>query len=92
MKNICQNCGVSCEGEYCEQCKKDFFEIERHQKEGHTYHCSCRLVWGDGECECGLTDYIPGDISRSMYRGLCPVCLIPEGSGHEKWCRNNKPV
>lgn len=20
---------------------------------GHSYHCACRMVWGDGECECG---------------------------------------
>ena len=22
---------------------------------GHTYHCACRITWGDGECECGHT-------------------------------------
>ena len=26
--------------------------ITAFQNAGHTYHCSCRLVWGDGECEC----------------------------------------
>lgn len=28
-------------------------KILRHQAEGHTEHCAKRLVWGDGECECG---------------------------------------
>lgn len=27
-------------------------EIARLQKDGHTRHCSFRLVYGDGECEC----------------------------------------
>ena len=22
------------------------------QEQGHSYHCACRIVWGDGECEC----------------------------------------
>lgn len=30
---------------------------ERHRLKaaGHTGHCAARLVWGDGECECGAT-------------------------------------
>ena len=31
----------------------DEFFIEKHVQEGHTEHCAKRLVWGDGECECG---------------------------------------
>ena len=27
-------------------------EITRLQKDGHTAHCSFRLIYGDGECEC----------------------------------------
>lgn len=23
---------------------------------GHSYHCAARMVWGDGECECGLLE------------------------------------
>ena len=29
--------------------------IESLVKCGHTYHCACRMTWGDGECECGHT-------------------------------------
>lgn len=25
-------------------------------KDGHTYHCAARFLWGDGECECGLLE------------------------------------
>jgi len=27
--------------------------IKELRNDGHTRHCACRLVWGDGECECG---------------------------------------
>ncbi len=30
-------------------------EIARLQsKDGHSFHCAHRIVWGDGECECDL--------------------------------------
>lgn len=31
---------------------EDAEEIARLERDGHSYHCACRLVWGDGECEC----------------------------------------
>lgn len=33
--------------------KQDSARIRRIEGQGHTYHCACRLVWGDGKCECG---------------------------------------
>ena len=24
------------------------------QEKGHSHHCACRQVWGDGECECDM--------------------------------------
>lgn len=27
-------------------------QVNRIQRSGHTHHCACRQVWGDGECEC----------------------------------------
>ena len=33
-------------------------EIKRLVVEGHTYHCACRIVWGDGQCECKMEDPI----------------------------------
>ncbi len=62
-------------------------EILKLQKEGHTFHCAMRILCGDGECECNKKDHIPGPISRSLYRGVCMVCL--ESDGHKDWCRNN---
>ena len=65
-------------------------EILKLQKEGHTFHCAMRILTGDGECECNKNDFIPGNISRGMYAGRCPVCLRIDSSGHEDWCRNKK--
>ena len=62
-------------------------DILRLQKEGHTFHCSMRILAGDGECECGKQDVIPGGISYEMYQGRCPVCLVIDGK-HKEWCRN----
>ena len=64
-------------------------EILTLQKAGHTFHCTMRILTGDGECECNKQDCIPGGISRSMYTGVCFVCLKPKNS-HEDWCRNNQ--
>lgn len=29
-------------------------KIDQIVKNGHSRHCACRQVWGDGECECDL--------------------------------------
>jgi hypothetical protein len=55
---ICQLCGINETGlsDLCGECQKEV--IEDHKKidaflyDGHSHHCACRLVWGDGECEC----------------------------------------
>jgi len=33
---------------------KDLRMVEELQTQGHTHHCACRQVWGDGECECSM--------------------------------------
>jgi hypothetical protein len=38
--------------EFEDEHAEDIGRIKEHQGWGHTYHCACRLVWGDGECEC----------------------------------------
>ena len=63
-------------------------EIQKLQKRGHTFHCAMRILTGDGECECGKKDLIPGSISQKMYEGVCPVCL--NKVGHKEWCRNRR--
>jgi len=63
-------------------------EIQRYQEAGHTFHCAMRILTGDGECECNLKGHIPGEVSRSMYQGLCVICLErhPE---HKSFCPFN---
>ena len=53
--NLCLECNevqwLEWEIEEADNLKK----IETLQKEGgHSHHCACRQVWGDGECECDL--------------------------------------
>lgn len=67
---------------------KEQDEVLKYQKQGHTFHCATRIVFGDGECECNLKAHIPGGISRAMYYGCCAICLNKEG--HKDWCKHNK--
>jgi hypothetical protein len=39
-------------GECTAQNARDERDIERLIEFGHTYHCSARIIWGDGECTC----------------------------------------
>ena len=32
--------------------EEDDKKIKLLVKEGHTRHCACRKIWGDGECSC----------------------------------------
>lgn len=41
-------------------------KIEALIKEGHTHHCACCIVYGDGECECQKSGVIPGTLSREI--------------------------
>ena len=41
------------------------------EAKGHSHHCACRLVWGDGECECGLKDRETRDAAiRALARAV----------------------
>jgi hypothetical protein len=62
-KGKCPQCGVNelrqeDELGLCLSCEKenshDTTRINSLQKDGHTYHCANRIVYGDGECECDL--------------------------------------
>ena len=61
-------------------------EVLKLQKEGHTFHCACRILSGDGECECNKQGRINGKVSAAKYAGRCAVCL--ERDGHKNWCKN----
>lgn len=40
--------------EEAEQFEEDKKKVKEIQEKGHEYHCACRQIWGDGECECDL--------------------------------------
>ncbi len=37
-----------------EEHKDELKQIDEIVKQGHSHHCACRQIWGDGECECDL--------------------------------------
>lgn len=57
--------GMECLAVHPSQCP-DKQAIEKNVREGHTYHCACRLVWGDGECECKMQGIVPGKVSSEI--------------------------
>lgn len=60
---ICKLCGINpANGDLCSQCtdqmNEDYDMIDYLVSQGHSRHCACRMVWGDGVCTCrkGLED------------------------------------
>ena len=58
--------------------KRDFIEqgeaeserIATLELQGHTAHCARRIVWGDGECECGRdADVYFAELEASFHPG-----------------------
>ncbi len=44
--------------------------VQEIKESGHTYHCACRQVWGDGECECkGESDRLRAMIDKTLAQG-----------------------
>ena len=56
---LCKLCGIDEAGDkdLCPSCEEEWLSareaINRLVSIGHTRHCACRQIWGDGECECG---------------------------------------
>jgi len=67
---MCWNAPCAPKSQMCQSCidegERDQAEISRLISDGHTHHCACRQVWGDGECECEKKGIIPGGISRAI--------------------------
>lgn len=47
-----------------DQFDKDCIEVDKIRAQGHSMHCACRIVWGDGECTCNQTANRPGRLGR----------------------------
>lgn len=66
LNAIAHPCDATNRCQPCVDCKRDKRQIVAFMDEGHTYHCACRLVWGDGQCECGKQGVVPGLLSREV--------------------------
>ena len=68
---LCKLCGLkeSFEEELCDDCEKQWDEdidrVDALVSQGHTRHCACRQVWGDGECERGRMPFTTGRRART---------------------------
>lgn len=54
LDHYCPNCTAELWADWEDRHKDEIEEVKQYQKNGHPYHCACRMVWGDGECECDL--------------------------------------
>lgn len=49
----------------CDDCEEENAQAKAKAESlleaGHTRHCAHRIIWGDGECECGLIDRLQND-------------------------------
>ena len=51
------NATVEWSAEDEERARRDNMDIQWMTEVGHTMHCAQRLIWGDGQCECGLESW-----------------------------------
>ena len=54
--NLCQECNEQSWADFEKEHEPDLQKIKEIQTKGHSHHCACRQVWGDGECECNRND------------------------------------
>lgn len=56
----CYGCSkwIDVDDALCADCERqerlDQGDISMLEKNGHTPHCARRIIWGDGDCECGF--------------------------------------
>lgn len=52
----CPQCHDKLKKEWEKEHAEELKQIDTLEKQGHSPHCACRLVWGDGECECRVKE------------------------------------
>lgn len=52
--NRCLDCNAERWQEWEQEEADNLAQIAILQNQGHSHHCACRQVWGDGECECDM--------------------------------------
>jgi hypothetical protein len=54
LNSLCLKCNDRAWKEFEKEEADNLKKIEALQSTGHSHHCACRQVWGDGECECDM--------------------------------------
>jgi hypothetical protein len=44
--------------------KEELSRVDTLAADGHTRHCACRIVWGDGECTCRIGGIMQEKIAK----------------------------
>ena len=57
QNNLCKDCNAAKWNEWDSEHSNELEAIALLQKKGHSHHCACRQVWGDGECECDMYEH-----------------------------------
>ena len=58
-----------------EQFDRDCIEVDKFRKQGHSMHCACRIVWGDGCCTCTQTSYFDLNKKSIIDKVLSFICV-----------------
>lgn len=52
--DLCPECNEKAWLKWEEEQAGNMEQIKAIEAQGHSHHCACRQIWGDGECECDL--------------------------------------
>lgn len=50
--NLCISCNKKSWDDWEKEYSKDIMKIKKLREQGHSLHCACRQIFGDGECLC----------------------------------------
>lgn len=61
--------------EWEQEHKEELKRIEDLRKKGHSHHCACRIVFGDGECLCDQSPLNVEEVLREIHKayGVLPA-------------------
>ena len=53
-ENYCDKCNDELWAEWEIEHADELTSIDELKTKGHSRHCACRIIWGDGECTCSM--------------------------------------
>ena len=53
-EKYCGNCSDELWAEWEIEHADELKSVDELETKGHSPHCACRIIWGDGECTCSM--------------------------------------